>query len=290
MIIKHWGDHIPGNPVLVPKNMPGAGNLRATGVLYNQAPTDGTTIAAIIPAFVLQQLVGGSDVAYDAARFQWLGSSNSSNPIIYVWHAAGIRTLEDAMTREVLMGGTGAGSNSVLYPTLLNNLIGTKFKVVMGYDSSGEVNLAMERGEVQGRASETFSTLMANQPNWLVDGKIDILVQIGREKEHGFNSIPLVSDYARDAASREVIDVFSDVIALGRPYLAPPGTPADRVAALRTAFDATMQDPVFRAEAEKARLDLEPVSGVALQAVVEKMVGTSDAVRARVRAAVETKN
>jgi tripartite-type tricarboxylate transporter receptor subunit TctC len=290
LVARHWTNHIPGKPTIVAKNMPGAGNLRATNFLYGQAPKDGTTIGAIIPAFTLQQMLGGTGVNYDSAKFNWIGSSNTSNPTIHVWHTAGIASIEDAKKREVLMGGTGAGSNSVLYPTILNNIIGTKFKVIMGYRASGEVNLAMERGEVQGRAGETFNTLMANEPDWVRDKKINILVQIGREKEKGFENIPLATDFAKDAGSRDVLKVFGDVIALGRPYLAPPDVPKDRIAALRQSFDAAVKDPALLADAERAHLDISPTDGQTLQQVVAGMIHTNAEVLARVKQMVEASN
>lgn len=290
IIGRHWTNHIPGKPVMVPKNMPGAGNLRAANFIYDQAPKDGTAIAAIIPSFVLQQILGGAGVGYDADKMQWLGSSNTSNPTIYVWHTTGVKTIEDATKKEILMGGTGAGSNSVLYPTIFNNMLGTKFKVIMGYRSTGEVILATERGEVQGRAGETFNVLMANEADWLRDKKINILVQIGREKEKGFENVPLATEFAKDQASRDVLQVFSDVIALGRPYLAPPGIPADRLAALRAAFDAAMKDPALLADAEKARLDISPTSGAKLQAVVAGMIKTNAEVLARIKAVIDASN
>jgi tripartite-type tricarboxylate transporter receptor subunit TctC len=290
VIAKHWSDHIPGKPTFVPKNMPGAGNLRAANYIYDQAPKDGTNVAAIIPSFVLQQILGGSGVAYDASKMQWLGSSNTSNPTIYVWYTTGVKSIEDVKTKEVLMGGTGAGSNSVLYPTIFNNMLGTKFKVIMGYRSTGEVNLATERGEVQGRAGETFNVLTANDADWLRDKKINILVQIGREKEKGFEDVPLATEFAKDQATRDVLQVFGDVIALGRPYLAPPGVPAARIAALRTAFDDAMKDPALLVDAQRAHLDISPTSGTTLQGVVAGMMKTNADVLARVKKVIDASN
>ena len=171
---RHWTKYLPGHPTFVAKNMPGAGHLRATNYLYNQAPKDGTAIASIIPSFVHHQLIGGKGTHYDAAKFEWLGSAITSNASFYVWHTSGVKTLQDAMKKIIIMGGTGAGSFTVLYPTILNNVLGTKFKIVMGYRHTGQVNLAMERGEVQGRAGNSFNTLMANNPQWVKEGKIKL--------------------------------------------------------------------------------------------------------------------
>src|SRR5262249_42300952 len=154
-------------------------------------------VAAIIPAFVMQQILGGAGVDYDASKFHWLGSSNASNSMISVWHTTGVTTLEGAMQRQLLMGATGTGSNSAHYPTILNHVLGTRFKIVMGYRASPEINLAVERGEVQGRAGETFNTLMLNNPSWVRDKKINILVQIGRRKEPGFEHVPMLIEFAK---------------------------------------------------------------------------------------------
>ena len=289
ILARHWKAHLPGQPTFIPKNMTGAGHLRATNFLYDQAPKDGTTIGAIIPAFVMHQMLDGASVNYDAAKFQWIGSTNASNAMIFVWHTSGVKTLQDAMEQEVLLGGSGAGSNSVLYPAIFNNILGTKFKVIMGYKSTPEIDIAMERLEVQGRAGSTFNTLMANNAEWVTDKKLNILAQIGQEKEPGFEHIPLMTDFARDPVSREVIEIFSGQITLGRPYLLPPGVPADRVAALRTSFDAALKDPALLADAKTSRLDISPTNGDKLQKLVEAMIHTNDEVVARMKAALETK-
>ncbi len=197
VIARHWSRHIPGNPAIIVRNMPGAGGLRVTNFLFNQAPKDGTAVAGIIPSFVRQQMLGGQGVDYDAAKFNWLGSSNTSNTSVFVWHTTGVTTLQQAMERELLMGATGIGSNAAHYPTILNNVIGTKFKIVMGYRASPAINLAVEQGEVHGRAGETFNTLMLNTPTWVRDGKINLLVQIGQRKEPGFEQVPMLIDFAR---------------------------------------------------------------------------------------------
>lgn len=286
VIARHWSRHIPGNPTIIVRNMPGAGGLRVTNFLFNQAPKDGTAVAGIIPSFVRQQMLGGQGVDYDAAKFNWLGSSNTSNTSVFVWHTTGVTTLQQAMERELLMGATGIGSNAAHYPTILNNVIGTKFKIVMGYRASPAINLAVEQGEVHGRAGETFNTLMLNTPTWVRDAKINLLVQIGQRKEPGFEQVPMLIDFARDAASRDVLRVFSDEIALGRPYLAPPGVPAERVAALRASFAATMRDPAFLADAKQIRLDAALTNGGALQQLAAGLIGTGSDVLAQAKAAL----
>lgn len=289
LIARHWTKYIPGEPQTVPKNMPGGGHMRATNFLYSQAPKDGTTIGTIIPSIVMHQMLGGEGVQYDAAKLQWIGSSSASNSMLYVWHDAGVTSLQDAMQKQVIIGGTGAGAYTVLYPVLMNNILGTKFKIIAGYQASDDVDLAMVRGEVHGRAGATFNTLMSGNADWLRDRKIAILVQIGPEKDANFQDVPLLTDFAKDQDQREVLQLFCDEIALGRPFLAPPGVPAERLAALRAAFDATMKDPAFLADAERSRLDVSPTGGARLQTLVEGMIGTNKAILARTKAALDTK-
>ena len=287
LIARHWGHHTPGEPQTVPRNMPGGGHMRATNYLYGQAPKDGTTVATIIPSIVMHQMLGGEGVQYDAAKFHWLGSSSASNSMLYVWHTLGVISLEQAMERQVIIGGTGAGAYTVLYPVLMNNLLGTKFKVIAGYQASDDVDLAMVRGEVHGRAGATFNTLVSGNADWLRDRKIHILVQIGPERDPEFKSVPLLSDFAKTPEQREILQLFCDEIALGRPFLAPPDVPSERIAALRAAFAATMSDPGFLADAKKSRLDVAPTPGAKLQTLVEAMIGTNVAVLARVKGALE---
>jgi len=290
VVARNWTRHIPGTPRIIPKNMPGAGSLKATNFVYNNAPRDGTALGTMISSFVLNQRLGRKGVHYDAARFNWIGSSNASNNTVYVWHTVGVKTLEEAKTTSVLMGGTGAGSYTVLYPVLLNNLLGTKFKVIMGYRSASRVNLAMERGEVQGRAGNNFNSLLARDGDWVRDNKLNILVQIGQKKDPAFAQVPLLTEFATDADSRAILQLFSDEVEIGRPFVAPPGVPADRVAALRASFDATMKDPALLADAKKSRLDIKPTSGAVLQSLVGNIINADDALIARVKAALETKS
>lgn len=289
VVARHWTRHIPGNPTFVPRNMPGAGSLRATSYVYNQAAKDGTAIGTMIPSFVLNQRLGGKGVDYDSSKFNWIGSSNVSNSTLYVWHTHGIKTLDDAKNKEVIMGATGAGSYTVLYPVILNNLLGTKFRVIMGYRSATQVNLAMERGEVQGRAGNNFNSLMARDAQWVKDNKLNILLQIGSKKDPDFRSVPLLTEFAKDAASREVLQLFSDEVELGRPFVTTPGVPADRVAALRASFDATMKDSQLLEEAKKSGLDIAPTTGAELQRLVGNIINASDDLVNRVKAALDLK-
>lgn len=286
---RHWTRHLAGGPGFVAQNMPGGGSLLATNFVYNVAPKDGTVVGVIIPSIVLHQVLGREGVKYDASRFQWIGSTTLSNSVFFVWHTAGVTSLTQAMEKPVIMSGTGAASNSVRYPAVANNILGTKFRVIMGYKSTNEADLAMERGEIQGRAGATFNTLQATQGDWLKSGKIRIIAQIGPRKEPGYENVPLITEFAKDKAARDVLQVFCDDVGLGRPFLVAPGVPADRVAALRASFDATMKDAQLLDEAKKSRLDISPSTGAEVQVLVERMVATPPDVLARVKAALETK-
>ena len=266
LVGRHMENHIPGNPSIVARNMPGAGHVQATNYMYNQASRDGANIASILPAFVLHQVIDGRGVKYDAAQFNWLGSSDVDNMNLYVWHTANVKSIEDAKTREVLMGATGAGSYTALFPTLLNNLLGTKFKIVSGYRTTVEVHLAMERGEVQGRAGNFFTTLKSNNAEWLNDKKIAVLMQVGVERDPEFKDVPLMTDLTGDPAIKRILALFSGEIAMGRAMLTTPGVPEDRLAALRKAFEDTLRDPAYIEEA--AKIDL-PVRGLGHARVAE---------------------
>ncbi len=274
VVAKYLSNHIPGRPTVITRNMPGGGHVLAANYVHNNADKDGTTLGAILPAFILHQVIDGRGVAYNASNFIWLGSSLVDNMNLYVWHTAKIKSIDDVMKREVIMGATGAGSYTALFPTVLNNLIGTKFKVVPGYRTTGQIHIAMERGEVQGRAGNFFSSLKTSNPDWVRDNKIDIIMQIGPERDPEFKDVPLMTELARTEDQKRVLELFSGEIAMGRAFLTTPGVPDDRVAALRKAFTETMKDPEFLAEAKKMDLPVRPVEHEKLTAVVRRILET----------------
>lgn len=286
---RYMATTLPGSPSIIVKNMPGAGHLRATNYMYSQAPRDGTTFALIWPSYVMHQIADGRSAKYDAAKFNYIGSSGASNSTIFVWHTTGVKTLEHATKKEVLMGGTGAGSDTVLYPTLLNRTLHTKFKLVTGYKGAGAIDLAIQRGEVEGRGGSAFSTLVAKHSDWLKGNKIQVLVQIGERPEAGFENVPMLTSLAKDAKTREVFQIFSYGVALGRPFLAPPNVPAERLADLRKSFMAAVKKPALLAEFKKARLDIEPMTGERLADLVASMVNVSDDVKSSVKSLVARK-
>ena len=287
LVARHWTRHIPGAPNMVVKNMPGAGHLRAANFLARQAPKDGTVIGTLVPAFLLAQVLEASkNIQFDAAAFHWIGSSASNNSTFYVWHTSPVRRMEDAMRHEVLMGATGAGSYTMIYPTLMNYVAGTRFKVGAGYNSTAEVNLALERGEVQGRAGNNFNSLKVENGDWLRDGKIRLIAQVGLERDPEFPDLPLMMEFGKTDEDRALLRLFSADIAVGRPFLTAPGTPEERVALLRRSFEATMKDPAFLKEAREAGVDVSPASGEKIAALVSEIVNTPPEIARRAREAM----
>jgi tripartite-type tricarboxylate transporter receptor subunit TctC len=286
LISRHMPRFIPGKPSMIVQNMPGGGNVLATNFMYTIAPKDGTSIATVHNAMPLHQILGGQGVRFDAGKFEWLGSSGAENEVILVWHTTGIRTLDEAKKREVILGGTGAGSGIVIIPRLMNALLGTRFKIVTGYKSSEDVNLALQRGEIEARAFSLIS-ITAQRADWLRDKKITILAQVGTKRAPEIPDIPLVTELARTEEDRQIFKLMSAASGLGRPYLAPPGVPAARLAILRKAFEATMKDEAFLAEAEKLQLDIDPISAGDVTQLVLDTVNAPESVVAKAKAAID---
>jgi tripartite-type tricarboxylate transporter receptor subunit TctC len=285
LIARHMPRHMPGNPTIIVQNMPGGGNVLATNYMYNIAPKDGTAIATIHSAMPLHQVLDGQGVRYDAGKFNWLGSTGPQNEVILVWHTAGITSIEQVMHKEVILGGTGAGSGIVIIPTVMNNLLGTKFKIVTGYRTSEDVNLGMERGEVQARAFG-FGSITSQHPDWLRDKKVSFLAQAGARRDKLLPDVPLLTELAKSEEQRKIFQLVSSAPAIGQPYVAPPGVPADRLAVLRKAFDATLHDKAFLADAEKIRFEVEAMNGDETAQVAYDTVNAPPDIVAKARAAV----
>src|SRR5262249_86980 len=291
VVARHLVNHIPGQPTIVPKNMPGAGHIRAANYVFAQAPKDGTTIATFIPVFVMAQVLERSrSIQFNPAEFNWLASTSSSNSTVYVWHTSGIKSVEDATKRTVLMGGTGVGSYTIIYPTVMNSVIGTRFKPVTGYQSAAEVGLALERGEIEGRAGNNFNSLKAENGEWLRSGKIVLIAQVGLTRDPEFPNVPLMTDFAKTDSDRQILRLFSTDVVIGRPFVTSPGVPTERVALLRRAFDAMMKDPAYIEDSKKAGLDVSPTDGATIQKVVTELVNTPDDVVAKAKLAMEPKD
>ena len=273
LIARHLGAHIPGNPKIVPRNMPGGGSRIAVNYVYKIAPKDGTVIGTADQSLPVEQAMGDKQLTVDVDKLNWIGNPVASNNTTVAWTASGIRTLDDVKKGEVTVGATGASTSSQ-YPRAMNALLDTKFKVVLGYPGANDINLAMERGEVAAKGSDSWAAWKATRPQWLADGKIKVLVQIGLEKNPEIGDVPLMMDLAKNAEDRDVLKLLSVSVAIGRPLFTAPGVPPERVATLRQAFAETMKDPALIAEAKAANMDLAPVSGEALQSLVAETVAT----------------
>jgi tripartite-type tricarboxylate transporter receptor subunit TctC len=285
LFARHMPRHIPGNPTMIVENMPGGGNVLATNYMFNIAPKDGTAIATIHSAMPLQQVLNSGGIRYDADKFNWLGSTGPQNEVILVWHTAGVTSIAQAKEKEVVLGGTGAGAGIVLLPMVVNKLLGTKFKIVTGYRTSEDVNLGMERGEVQARAF-SIGSIESQHPDWISQHKAAFLVQAGVRRDKALPDVPLLTELAKTGEQRQIFKLISSSPALGQPYVAPPGVPADRLAILRKAFAATMKDPAFLADTAKIRFTIEPMSAGEVTQIVHDTVATPPDIVAKAKTAM----
>jgi len=276
-------DYIPGNPTIIVQNMPGASGLKAANYMATSAPRDGAVIAATHAGILTGHLTSPSAATFDAGRLSWIGSITTDPFVGYVWHTTPIKTLADTRNTEVIMGGVSVGSASVDYGILARDLFGLKLKLVNGYKSSNDVKLAMERGEVQGAFANGWSSIRNAEPEWIRDGKIRIIVQHGFQPLPELPDVPLLISLARSDSDRQALMFMLARQEAAKPYFAPPGVPAERLAVLRRAFDATVRDPRFLALAAKASLTIEgPMTGEELAALVAKVSKTPPEVVARI--------
>ena len=281
--------HIPGNPSVIVQNQPGAGSLTMTNALYNNGPFDGTFIGATFNGLPTAPLLQPNGVRFDPNKLIWLGSTNRETQITYVWHTAPVQTLADLFTTELIVGAQAPGSTQYDFPILLNHLFGTRFKVVTGYESTPKIHLAMESGEVQGNGASNWSTLKALNASWIEEKKVRIIAQWALAKSAELPDVPLVLELAKTPADRQALELALARLEFGRPFFLPPNVPADRVTALRRAFDATLKDPAFLAEAEKSKIEIDPLTGEQVADLVAKVLRTPADTAARVRQALESK-
>jgi tripartite-type tricarboxylate transporter receptor subunit TctC len=289
MVARHIGRHIPGNPTVVVNNMPGGGGLVVANWLANVAPKDGSVVVAVTQNLPVHQATGAAGIKFDVREFNWIGNTTDTPNVINSWHTTGIRTINDVMARELIVGATGTASGSFLYPYALNRLVGTKFKIVTGYPGGNDVNLAMERGEVGGRGSNSWASWKSTRPQWLAEKKVFILVQVGVKRNPELPDVPTLQDLAKNDGDRQVLEFISADTAISRPLVTNAGVPRERVAALRRAFDATMKDAEFLAEAEKSKTDISPMTGEEAQKIAVTTINTPPDVLARANALIEGK-
>ena len=286
VVARHMGRHIPGNPSIVVQNMPGAGSMRAANNIYNVAPKDGTAIGMFGRGIAVEPLIGTSPAQFDATKFLWLGSGTEEAAVVVTWAAKNVMTWADMLTKPFTVAGEGTGSDPDVYALMLKNVFGVKLKLVSGYPGTSEMALAVERGEVDGRASWSWSSLKSLKPDWIAQKKINLPIQLNMTKSPDLPDVPLITEFAGSDRQRQILKLVLSRQTMGRPFMAPPGLPADRAAALRRAFDETMKDPEFIAEAQARGQEVNPVSGAALDKLLAELYATPKDVTAETKAAI----
>ena len=281
ILARHLGKYLPGKPVVVPKNMEGAGSLRLANWMYQVAPKDGTAFGTIGRGIAFDPLLGGQGAQFKATEFGWIGSANDEVSVCVAWSKTGITRFEQLYARELIVGGTGATADTDLFPKVLNGVLGTRFRIVSGYPGGNDITLAMERGEVDGRCGWSWSSVKTNHPQWVKDGTLRLLVQLSLAKHADLPNVPLVMDLVKTEEQKTLLRLVFARQVMGRPFLAPPGVPKERLALLRRAFMETMQDKAFLAEAQKLNLEITPVSGEKVQELVAEMYRTPPEVLAK---------
>jgi tripartite-type tricarboxylate transporter receptor subunit TctC len=284
IISRHIGKWIPGRPHVIVQNMLGAGGLRAINYLYERAPQDGTVIGMPVQENVIADVIGTSDVRYKVTDFNWIGRLTSGVDAIVVWHGLGVRSVADAKKTEIVLGATGPASGTMLYPQVMNALLGTRFKVISGYKHTDTL-LAVERGETHG-AYSSLTTIRSIQPRWLPEQKVHAIVMIASDRVAGFDAVPTLAELADNPADKQVLTIFSSASTVGRAIATTPNVPAERVGLLRNAFTDMLKDPDFLADFAKSKTDLEPLTGAALQAFIVDTRNVSPEVLARARNAI----
>jgi tripartite-type tricarboxylate transporter receptor subunit TctC len=272
---KYFTQHMPGKPAVVVQNLPGAGGVTAAAQIFNTQPRDGTVFASVMRTIPVLPLLTEKPLNYDPLKMSWIGSLNRETNVIVAWHTSPVQTLDDVFKREMAVGTSGPGSDTYVYSVLLNKTLGAKFKIISGYPGGPEIDLAMQRGEVEGRVSITWTSLKTGRSDWLRDKKVRVLAQLGLQREPDLPDVPNVLELVKDPTDRQVYEFLFARQETGRPFVAPPDVPADRLAALRKAFVDAANDREFLAEIQSKGGSIELMSGEELQAFVGKLYKTS---------------
>ncbi len=287
MVARRLGNHIPGKPAIVVRNMPGGIGIQAGNHLYNAAPRDGATLTIVFQNMPVLPAIGTPGIQFDARKFEWIGNTTDGPNVINSWHTTGITKIEDVFTKELIVGASGTGSAAYFYPAALNALAGTKFRIVGGYPGGNEINLAMEKGEVGGRGSNSWASWKSGHPQWLTEKKISILVQIALKRAADLPDVPLMFELAKNDEDRQVLTFLSSDMGIARAFATTPGAPPERVAALRKAFQDMLRDPDFIADTTKAQMEISPSTGEEAQRIAASMLDMPPVVIARARALIE---
>ena len=273
-LARHLGKHIPGNPSIIPRNQPAASGLAAAAALYTTAEKDGATIGAFPNNIPMDPLFGNPAARYDALKLNWLGSIGKLQNVCATWHTSPIKTIQQAQQREVIVAAAAAPTNTAIMPKVLNALLGTKFKPIIGYDPGAGLTMAIERQEAEGICGLSWSTMKASRPHWIREKLLNVIVQMGLEKLPDLPNVPAALDLVSDAEKKQVLTLILMRQEPGRPVAAPPGIPGDRLAALRSAFDATIKDQEFVAEAEKLQMEIEPLTAAQIDKLLAAAYAT----------------
>ena len=286
VIARHMGKYLPGNPTIVVQNVPGAGSLTLAGQLNHHSRRDGSIIGALNRAAVFEELYTGraTKVKFNPLELNWIGAPDRITAVAISWHTSPVRTAADLLKRELIVGSSGGTTTTV--PRMMEEAAGFKFKVVLGYKSGGDVDLAIERGELEGRAATAWGGLKGRNSDWLTQKKVNLLFQTGLSKHPDLNDVPLALDFARNSEDRRMMELFFAAEDIGYPYVAPPLVPTDRLAALRTAFEKTMLDPNFVEDLRKQSLDVNPVSWQRMTKIIQDSYNAPDHIKARLRKAL----
>jgi tripartite-type tricarboxylate transporter receptor subunit TctC len=283
LVGRHLPNFIPGKPTVIVSNMQGASGTKAASYLYSIAPKDGTVIATFNKSMPLYQALGQTEIAFKTEQMSWIASISQTADIVTVWHKSGVKSIADAKRREVVMGSDSASGTMTAYPALLNATLGTKFKIVQGYAGSTAVNFAMEQGEVEGRGSNPWSSWKATKPDWVKDGLITPLVQVGFKKEPDLPHVPTLIDLAENDEQKVMFTFVSASVAIERPFAGPPGMAPEALGILRSAFNRMVKDSAFLAEAARSQMDVDPHTGEEVAKIVADMIATSPAIVQKVK-------
>jgi tripartite-type tricarboxylate transporter receptor subunit TctC len=281
---RHIGKHIPGKPNVVPKNMPGAGSFLAANTVFNVSPKDGTVIAIAAPTAPLDERLGTQGVRFKTAEFGWIGRVDSLVNMVFLWKTSPVKTFADSLTTQATLSATGVGSTVYVYPNVINHVLGSKFKLILGYKGSSEAMLAVERGEVEGH-STSWMALKVAHPAWLADKTVNVVVQFAMKRHSEMPDVPTAIEVARTDEQRAVLAPVMNAAEVGSAFFTTPGVPPDRLTALRRAFDATMKDPELLADVERTRLTVNPITGEELQKLVADVAALPPDLLEKVRAA-----
>jgi tripartite-type tricarboxylate transporter receptor subunit TctC len=280
---RHIGRHLPGNPAVVPLNKPGANSLAAANYLYNFAPKDGSTIGILSRSAPLDPLLNNPGSKLEPRKFTWLGSVGNEVSVCVAWHAAAVKRFDDLMTTDFVAAAAGLSTDTGVFALVLKNLFGARMRIISGYPGGAEISKAIETGEVDGRCGWSWSGVKASKPDWLAERKINILVQLGLQKAVDLPSVPLITDLAKTQEQRQILKVVFGPQEFAWPFLAPPDLPPERKELLRSAFAATLTDPEFLADAKRMALEVSPVSGRAVETLIDELYATPEDVVAKTR-------